>query len=113
MIGLMINIYSPLVWTILSGIPVEVYDDENHSVWYNEQWELVSTRTEGDYAGQRTIGTANIIAAYNLMHIKLVEINKDVDVDSLSVFRLVMEDLKQQKLIRRRPERVRETFRTV
>lgn len=109
--GLMINTYSDLVWKILSGLPVEVYDEEDHSVWSNDLWELVVPRSEGDYAGQRIIGTANIVTAYNLMHLKLVETNQTVD--SLELFRKVMEHLNAQNLIRRRPERVRQLFKTV
>lgn len=107
----MINTYAQLVWKILSGLPVEVYDEEDHSVWSNDLWELVVPRTEGDYAGQRTIGTANIVTAYNLLHLKLVE--SDETVDSLALFREVMELLNKENLIRRRPERVRQLFKTV
>ena len=101
------------MWKILSGIPVEVFDEETHSVWANDLWELVTPRTEGDYAGQRTIGSANIITAYNLLHLKIVESNEGGEIDSLALFRNAVEHLREQKLIRKRPERVRETFKTV
>ena len=94
-------------------MPIEVYDDIDHSVWDNELWELVIPRSEGDYAGKRTIGSANIIAAYNLMHLKLLADSEAVDVDSYSLFRSCLDELCKQNLVRRRPENIRQSFRTV
>lgn len=99
------------MWKVLSGIPVEVYDDVDHSVWQNELWELVVPRFEGDYVGKRTIGSANIISAYNLLHLKLV--TEASEQDSLELFRSSLEELCRLGLIRKRPELVRQTFRTV
>lgn len=109
----MITTYSQIVWKVLSGIPIEVYDDVDHSVWENAVWELVVPRFEGDYNGKRTIGSANIISAYNLLHLKLlVDIEGD-EVDSLALFRASLDELSQLGLIRKRPETIRKSFRTV
>lgn len=75
-------------------------------------WELVHPRTEGDYVGKRTIGSANIISAYNILHLKLIE-DQPAEIDSLTAFKTVLEELQTNNLIRRSPKRVRETFRTV
>ena len=101
------------MWKVLSGIPIEVFDEENHSVWSSDLWELVQPRTEGDYVGKRTIGSANIVSAYNLLHLKLIGDQTGESVDSLTLFRSVLEELQANNLIRRKPERVRELFRTV
>ena len=37
-----------LVWKILGGMPVEVFDEDDGSVWENTMWELVRPRPEGD-----------------------------------------------------------------
>ena len=101
-----------LVWRILSGIPIEVFDDENHSVWSSELWELVATRSSGDFVGQRTIGSANINSAYNLFYLKLLASGDDAG-NALSDFKDTLSYLEQNKLIRRRPDRIRATFKTV
>lgn len=101
------------MWKVLSGIPIEVYDDVDHSVWDNQLWELVAPRTEGDYVGRRTIGSANIISAYNLLHLKLIADSQGEQVDSFSLFKSCLDELNNASLIRRRPERIRQSFRTV
>jgi hypothetical protein len=101
-----------LVWRILSGIPIEVYDETDYSVWSSEMWELVAARTEGDFAGQRTIGSANIISAYNLFHLKMIANHETVD-NTLAEFKSTLDYLEKNKLIRRRPEKLRSTFKTV
>lgn len=110
----MINPYSQIVWKVLSGIPIEVYDDVDHSVWENELWELVVPRFEGDYAGKRTIGSANIVSAYNLLHLKLIIDTLDIEaLDSLAQFKACLDELSTHNLIRKRPEKLRESFRTI
>lgn len=109
----MISSYSQIVWKVLSGLPIEVYDDTNHSVWENELWELVLPRSEGDYVGKRTIGSANIISAYNLLHLKLLTDNQSIDVDSYELFRSCLDELVTHNLIRRSPASVRKSFKTV
>jgi hypothetical protein len=104
--------YHELVWRIVSGIPVEVFDEENHSVWSSELWELVSPRTSGDYAGQRIIGSANLVSAYNIFYLKSISDGIEMS-DLLAEFKTTLHYLEQQKLIRRRPDKVRATFKTV
>jgi hypothetical protein len=104
--------HNELVWRILSGIPIEIFDDDNHSVWNSELWELVSPRSSGDYAGQRTIGSANIISAYNLFYLKLIASGEDAQ-NALSDFKDTLTYLEHNKLIRRRPDKLRATFKTV
>lgn len=101
-----------LVWRILSGIPIEVFDEDDHSVWSSDLWELVQPRPSGDYVGQRTIGSANIISAYNLFYLRILSSGESI-VDPLSEFKATLEYLESNKLIRRRPDRVRATFKTV
>lgn len=105
------QVYKSLVWKVLSGVPIEILDEETHSVWHGHLWELATPRSEGDYAGSRVIGTANIVAAYNLLHSKLIE-NGD-SVDSLEIFKDVLELLASEKAIRQRPDRIRQTFKAV
>jgi hypothetical protein len=110
---------SGLVWKIIHGMPIEVFDDESGEVWENDTWELVRTRTEGDYAGSRVIGSANLITALNFLHQKLVikyaskEEYVDTTDQSLALFSEVLDNLQERKLIRKRPEKVRETFKIV
>lgn len=107
----MISSYSQIVWKVLSGLPIEVYDDTNHSVWENELWELVLPRSEGDYSGKRTIGSANIISAYNLLHLKILAESEQQD--SYELFRSCLDELVANSLIRRSPASVRKGFKTV
>jgi hypothetical protein len=101
-----------LVWKVLSGIPVEVFDDENYSVWSSDIWELVTPRPSGDFVGQRTIGSANLISAYNLFYLKLMTSGDDLS-NAFEDFKNTLNYLEQNKLIRRRPDKVRATFRAV
>ena len=107
------------VWRIISGMPIEVFDEEKYSVWENDLWELVSPRREGDFKGSRVIGSANMITAFNIVHQKLLikQIQHVHDVDSttrnLVLFKQVLEHLQEQKLIRKKPHRVRQTFQVI
>lgn len=101
-----------LVWRVLSGIPIEVFDDEDYSVWSSDLWELVTPRPSGDFVGQRTIGSANIISAYNLFYLKLIANGENAS-NALADFKDTLAYLEQHKLIRRRPDKVRSTFRAV
>ena len=109
----MISDSAELVWRILSGIPVEVFDEDNYSVWSNDLWELTQPRVDGDYAGQRTIGSANIVSAYNLLHIQLLRDATEQPTESLAIFKTVLEELQSNNLVRKRPDRLRATFKTV
>lgn len=107
--------YKDLVWKVLSGLPIEVYDEENYSVWENELWELVSPRPEGDFVGTRIIGSANIVAALNILHQKVLIVNsRNEDASHITeIFKEILEELQREKLIRRKPDKIRETFKVV
>lgn len=100
-----------LVWRILSGIPIDVYDDETNSVWEGGTWELVSPRTTGDYSGSRVIGSANIVSAYSLLYLKLI--SKRTPEAILAMYHDILKQLELQKLIRRRPDVVRQSFKVI
>jgi len=106
-----------IVWKVLRGMPIEVFDDENYSVWENCVWELVDSRLEGDFKGSRVIGSANVVAALNILHQKILvrytEAEEDTTKISMSLFKNILEALSEQKLIRRKPEKVRQTFKVV
>ena len=77
--------YDDMVWKILGGMPIEVFDEDDDTVWENETWELVKVRTEGDYKDSRSIGSANLITALNMVHQRLlVDGTKSDDITALS-----------------------------
>jgi len=101
-----------LVWRILSGMPVEVFDDDSGDIWYNELYELVNPRSEGDFSGSREIGSANLVTALNLIHQKLLIKNTSDSADlSMKMFNEAMFNLQEQRLIRRKPDKIRESFK--
>ena len=108
-----------IVWNILSSMPIEVYDDDSGELWENDTWELVEERLDGDYAGTRMIGSANIITALNMVHQKLVitrlsvNDNKNSADISQRMFEEVIEYLIENKKIRKRPEKIRQTFTVI
>ena len=57
-----------IVWNILKGMPIEVFDEDEGSIWENDTYELVRPRTEGDFEGTRAIGSANIVTALNMIN---------------------------------------------
>ena len=108
-----------IVWNILKGMPIEVFDEEDGSVWENDTYELVFPRTEGDFKGTRVIGSANIVTALNMLNQKLVinnvandDIKNTADI-SYELFAEVLDELQQQKLIRKIPTKVRSTFKII
>ena len=108
--------YDDMVWKILGGMPIEVFDEDDDTVWENETWELVKTRTEGDYKDSRAIGSANLITALNMVHQRLlVDGTKSDDITKLSheIFNNILETFIENKLIRKRPENIRKTFQLV
>ena len=107
-----------LVWKILAGMPVEVFDDDDGSVWENEQWELVTPRRDGDFAGSRAIGSANLVTALNLIHQKILIHRSSSDTTSssdtsMSMFNVAMQQLQDNRLVRRKPNKIRETFKII
>ena len=108
-----------IVWNILKGMPIEVFDEDEGSVWENDTYELVRPRTEGDFEGTRIIGSANIITALNMINQKLVinnvaneDIRNTADL-SYQLFAEVIDELQERKLIRRIPTKVRSTFKVI
>jgi len=108
-----------IVWNILKGMPIEVFDEEEGSVWENDTYELVLPRTEGDFEGTRIIGSANIVTALNMLNQKLVinnvandDIKNTADM-SYELFAEVLDELQKQKLIRKIPTKVRSTFKII
>jgi len=99
--------YEKMVWKILSGIPIEVFDEDDGTVWENETWELVRSRSQGDFAGSRSIGSAN-----NLIHQRLLIDAKEPDAaqKSQEYFSLILDDLCTKKQIRKKPELMRRDF---
>lgn len=101
-----------LVWKIVSGMPVEVFDDESGEVWANVMFELVRPRLEGDFKGSREIGSANLVTALNLIHQKLLIQNQAHSSElSLKMFNEAMTCLQNERFVRRKPEKMREAFR--
>ena len=89
-----------LIWKVLSSMPIDVFDDDEGSIW--------------------EIGAANLVSAFNLLHQKMLiaELSNDdgfsdCGEEALDLFKDVMDDFEQEKLIRKRPEHVRETFRVI
>ena len=108
--------YDDMVWKILGGMPIEVFDEDDDTVWENETWELVKTRTEGDYKDSRAIGSANLITALNMVHQRLlVDGTKSDDITALShdIFNNILDKFTEDKLIRKRPENIRKTFQLI
>ena len=109
-----------LIWKVLSSMPIDVFDDDVGSIWESSSYELNDPRPEGDYEGSREIGAANLVSAFNLLHQKMLiaELSNDdgfsdCGEEALDLFKDVMDDFEQEKLIRKRPEHVRETFRVI
>ena len=108
-----------IVWNILKGMPIEVFDEEEGSIWENDLYELVQMRTEGDFEGTRIIGSANLVTALNILNQKLV-INNVAKVNiqntaeqSYKLFQEVLEELQTKKFIRKIPTKVRSTFKVI
>ena len=49
-----------LVKRVITGLPIEIYDDETGEVSSVPDYELCTPRPAGDCAGSREIGSANI-----------------------------------------------------
>jgi len=108
--------YDDMVWKILGGMPIEVFDEDDDTVWENETWELVTVRNEGDYKDSRAIGSANLITALNMVHQRLLvdgTVSDDITALSHEIFNNILETFTEDKLIRKRPENIRKTFQLV
>tara|TARA_Y100000592_G_scaffold41655_1_gene66024 strand:+ start:4497 stop:4883 length:387 start_codon:yes stop_codon:yes gene_type:complete len=109
-----------LIYKVLSSMPIDVFDDDDGSVWESSHFELYTPRPEGDFEGSREIGAANIVSAFNLLHQKMLiaELSKDDGFsdcadECFELFTNVMDDLQETNLIRKRPEVIRETFKVI
>ena len=108
--------YDDMVWKILGGMPIEVFDEDDDTVWENETWELVTVRSEGDYKDSRAIGSANLITALNMIHQRLLvdgTVSDDITALSHEIFNNILETFTEDKLIRKRPENIRKTFQLI
>lgn len=101
-------------------MPIDVFDDDEGTVWESSNFELYTPRPEGDFEGSREIGAANIVTAFNLLHQKMLiaELSKedgfsDCADECFELFTNVMDDLQESKLVRKRPESIRETFKVI
>jgi hypothetical protein len=109
-----------LVQRVITGLPVEVYDDETGESMIVPDYELCIARPEGDCAGSREIGSANMILAYNLLYQKVIATrwkenrsrNDNQDI-TIRLFNEAVAQLQTNKIIRRKPELVRKTFKLV
>ena len=108
-----------IVWNILKGMPIEVFDEDEGSIWENDLYELVQMRTEGDFEGTRMIGSANLVTALNILNQKLVINNvannniSDTAERSYKLFQEVLDELQNRKFIRKIPTKVRSTFKVI
>lgn len=108
-----------IVWNILKGMPIEVFDEDEGSIWENDIYELVQMRTEGDFEGTRMIGSANLVTALNILNQKLVINNvannniSDTAERSYKLFQEVLNELQDKKYIRKIPTKVRATFKLI
>ena len=108
-----------LVWNILKGMPIEVFDDEEKQIWENDTYELVTSRDEGDFKGSRAIGSAHLVTAPNIINQKIVIenlANKDIRHSAeiaQKLFGQIIEQLQKEKLIRKIPTKVRQTFKVI
>lgn len=100
-------------------MPIEVYDEDEGSIWENDTYELVRLRTEGDFEGTRMIGSANLVTALNMLNQKLVITNvannniSDTAERSYKLFQEVLDELQSKKYIRKIPTKVRSTFKVI
>lgn len=107
------------VWRIINGMPIEIFDEENYAVWQNSSWELTSPRdsSQGEYSGTRIIGSANILFAYNIVRLKTLSLQaneqRNFELYSLDAFRKILDLLQQDRLIRKKPHKIRQTFKVV
>tara|TARA_Y100001963_G_scaffold45201_1_gene63684 strand:+ start:20759 stop:21154 length:396 start_codon:yes stop_codon:yes gene_type:complete len=109
-----------LIKKVVTSMPIDVFDDDTGEVWESCNYELFTPRPEGDYEGSREIGAANLISAYNLLHQKMLisELSKEdfdetVEDRSMELFKDVMEQLEEEKIVRKTPTSIRQTFKVI
>jgi len=128
---------------ILEDLPADLYDDDSGVLFQADTWELVNNRDlsiyeeedqeeleieeEDDY-DLKYIGSANLIVANTVLkkalqgsleplaELKRVSSNNTVYHTKESVedlFELIMQDLEEERIIRKKPEIVRQGFKVV
>ncbi len=110
-----------IVRRIITGLPIEIFDDEQDTVSSVPDYELVEARPEGDCVGSREIGSANMVMAYNLLYQKLVasqwkhggSTKHDNYLLAKKLFDESMVELQSERTIRKKPELQRKSFRIV
>ena len=109
-----------LIKKVVTSMPIDVFDDDTGEVLESCNYELFTPRPEGDYEGSREIGAANLISAYNLLHQKMLisELSKEdfdetVEDRSMELFKDVMEQLEEEKIVRKTPTSIRQTFKVI
>lgn len=107
---------SVLVFRIVSGIPLSLFDEEHEVFWSVPDLELVEERTEGTYKGSREIGSGNLVAAFNLLYQKSIANSseyEDFQLFMFEFFKKVINHLQSENKIRKKPELVRQQFKVV
>ena len=110
-----------IVRRILTGLPIEIFDDEHDTVSSVPDYELVKARPEGACVGSREIGSANMVMAYNLLYQKLVASHwknggsneNDNYLLAKKLFEESMTELQTERTIRKKPEVQRKSFKIV
>lgn len=105
--------------TVLLGEPVTIYDENSSCTLENELWELVQPRSSGGYQHSRVIGSANIAVAFNFVRQSIIieQLRSNETSNSLErcieLFNAALLHLQQNKLIRKKPHRVRQSFKVI
>ena len=117
---LTINEAKSIVKRVLLGMPVDIYDEETDEMIESVLYELCEPRSKGDFEGCHTIGGANIVSAFNLILQKLMSTKwkrgateEDTQALARKLYAEALDDLQKEKVIRKIPERVRESFKVV
>lgn len=122
---------------ILLDTPADLYDDEKGMLFQTDTWELVQDREnleeidiedEDEELDLKAVGSANLIVANTLFkkalsqNVSILEELKRVSSNNIiyeakesadELFELIMTDLENERIIRKKPEIVRQGFKVV
>jgi len=122
---------------ILLDTPADLYDDEKGMLFQTDTWELVQDREnleeidiedEDEELDLKAVGSANLIVANTLFkkalsqNVSILEELKRVSSNNIiyeakesadELFELIMTDLENERVIRKKPEIVRQGFKVV
>ena len=87
-----------LVKRVITGLPIEIYDDETGEVSSVPDYELCTPRPEE--TAQPWGGSANITLAFNLLYQKIIASNwkvKATDLDNVSLTKVIHEAMQDPK----------------